>query len=247
MNNRGLTPKELIIEKVKKLNELTKWSDEQLEEYRKLYNSFLNSNKKKKKTEDVHKDKGDKLEDLVNFIFNNSFFLSVYPNKRTSVNEIDQFVVISDYGLQAIHEFNYNIELLGLNENHLICECKNYHDKIPATWVGKFNTLLNVSGSTQLGIIFSYHGLTGQENNWYDAHGLTKIIYKMSNEGEKSFILDFNKSDFEKLLDINVNIFDIIKAKKISLISNISSHKLLEENEEASKQIKEIYNEIIKR
>lgn len=260
MIKKGLSPKELInindefdaakekdniIKKVDKFKELIKWSDEQLEEYRKLYDEFISVNRKRKDDEETQKQKGDKLEKLVNFIFNNSFFLNVYPNKRTSINEIDQFITISDYGLQAFHEFNFNRELLGLDEDHFICECKNYKGNIPATWVGKFNTLLNTCGETRLGIIFSYYGLTGEENNWYDAHGLTKVVYRLSREEAKTFILDFNKHDFEKLLDKQVNIFDIIKAKKKSLISGVKSYKFLYEDHEGSKKMREIYDEVI--
>ena len=221
MIKKGLSPKELInindefdaekakediIKKVNKFKELIKWSDEQLEEYRKLYDEFIKINKKRKNDEETQKQKGDALEKLVNFIFNNSFFLEVHPNKRNSTNEIDQFITVSDYGMQAFHEFNFNRALLGLDENHFICECKNYKGKIPATWIGKFNTLLNTCGETRLGIVFSYHGLTGKENNWYDAHGLTKIVYRISREDWRKFILDFNKDDFEKLLDRKFNI-----------------------------------------
>lgn len=259
MIKRGLSPRELInieedfdaevakgniIKKVNKFKELIKWSDEQLEEYRELYNDFISINRKTKDNEETQKQKGDRLENLVNFIFNNSFFLNVYPNKRTSINEIDQFITISDYGLQAIHELNFSRELLGLDEDHFICECKNYKGNIPATWVGKFNTLLNTCGETRLGIIFSYYGLTGEENNWYDAHGLTKVVYRISKEDSKTFILDFNKNDFKKLLDKEINIFDIIKAKKKALISGVKSFKFLEEDHEGIKKMQDIYNEI---
>ncbi|MFQ7297857.1 MAG: hypothetical protein ACLROX_00435 [Clostridium sp.] len=260
MIKKGLSPKELInindefdaekakediIKKVNKFKDLIKWSDEQLEEYRKLYDEFIKINKKRKNDEETQKQKGDALEKLVNFIFNNSFFLEVHPNKRNSTNEIDQFITVSDYGMQAFHEFNFNRALLGLDENHFICECKNYKGKIPATWIGKFNTLLNTCGETRLGIVFSYHGLTGKENNWYDAHGLTKIVYRISREDWRKFILDFNKDDFEKLLDRKFNIFDIIKAKKKALISGVDSYKFLDENHKGSKKMREIYDEIV--
>ena len=63
MIKKGLSPKELInindefdaekakediIKKVNKFKELIKWSDEQLEEYRKLYDEFIKINKKRK-------------------------------------------------------------------------------------------------------------------------------------------------------------------------------------------------------
>lgn len=242
-----LDEKKKIEIKVRKFYEFIQWTDEQYEEYKKLYEKLENVNQSKKngpKNYENTKEKGDALENIVDFIFNKSFFLKVHPNKRNSTNEIDQFIVISDYGKQALHEYNWNKSFLGLNQDFMICECKNYNKKVASTWVGKFNTLLDCCGNCQLGIIFSYHGLTGNENNWYDAHGLTKIIYRLSSENKKTFILDFNKNDFKLLLDKNYNIFTIIDSKKKSLISGVKSYNFLKDDEEKTNKIIEIYNEI---
>ena len=44
---KELAKKDSIIKKVNKFKELIKWSDEQLEEYRKLYDEFIKINKKR--------------------------------------------------------------------------------------------------------------------------------------------------------------------------------------------------------
>lgn len=249
-NISTIDEKEKIKIKTQKFYEYIKWTDEQYEEYVKLYENLKKVNTHKKdgsKNYKNTKEKGDALESIVDFIFDKSFFLNVHPNKRNSTNEIDQFVVISDYGKQALHEYNWSKSFLGLNQDYMMCECKNYDDKVASTWVGKFNTLLTCCGNCQLGIIFSYNGLTGEENNWYDAHGLTKIIYRISSEDKKTFVLDFNKKDFKLLLDRDNNIFSIINSKKKSLISGVKSYNFLKDSHESQEKIIKIYDEILPR
>lgn len=227
--------------KLRTLYKFVKWTQEDYKEYKILLDRLKKSRKEKQeKTKKI----GDALENLVNFIFEKSFFYKVHPNKHTSTNEIDQFVVMSDKGKQAIAEYNFSKELLVSNENHFLCECKNYDKKVGSTWVGKFNTLLDTCGATSVGIIFSYDGLSGQENNWYDAHGLTKIIYRITKDQKARFILDFNINDFEALLNPETNLFQLINQKKESLIANVKSEKLVSDKHEAEQEIKNIFEQI---
>ena len=83
-----------------------------------------------------------------------TFILTVYRNKRTPTNEIDQFVVLNNYGIQVMHEFNLAPEFLQFKNNYFLCECKDYGDSVGGTWVGKFYSLLKVCGNCSLGIIF---------------------------------------------------------------------------------------------
>ncbi len=237
----ALDAKQKIELKLQRFNKFIAWSDDDYERYDVLLDSFKKiRSKKNPNTTEL----GQALEKLVTFIFDRSFFYQVFENKRTSTHEIDQFVILSDNGIQALEDYKFSKDLLLTKQNYLLCECKNYKGKVSATWVGKFNTLLDVSGKCQLGIIFSCDGLTGRENNWYDAHGLTKIIYHLSENEQKKFILDFNLEDFEKLKEKNTNIFDIIKTKKMALLSNVKSEKLLDDLHEGVDEIKEIYEEI---
>jgi hypothetical protein len=245
-----LTEQEKIEAKVKSFYKFIKWTEKDYEQYEQLLVDLKKANRKsikKQLTSDEEtiktKDKGDALENIVNFIINKSFFLKVYPNKRTSTNEIDQFVVLSSNGKQAMYEYNFSSDLLGFKDGYFIGECKNYDDNVAATWVGKFYTLLRTCGNCELGIIFSYYGLTGQENNWYDAHGLTKVIYRMETGTKKNHILDFNKEDFEKLRDRKMNFFDIIHAKKNALISGSKSTNFHDEVHDGGKEMKKIYDD----
>lgn len=251
-NSDTLTEQEKIKGIVESFYKFVEWTDDDYKEYDRLLEEFKKTNKKrtkKKSTVDEEsiktREKGDALENIVNFIIDKSFFLKVHPNKRTSTNEIDQFVVISDNGKQALKEYEFSTDLLGFNNGYFIGECKNYDDSVAATWVGKFYTLLKTCGNCELGIIFSYYGLTGKENNWYDAHGLTKVIYRMELGNNKNHILDFNKDDFELLKNKNINFFKIINAKKDALISGSKSINFLGVIHNAEDDMKKIYDEEI--
>lgn len=187
---------------------------------------------------------GDALEEIVDFIFKESFFYRVYTNKRTATNEIDQFVVLTNEGIQTLDDLKISKKVLINEDRCFLCECKNYADTVGATWVGKFNTLLDVSGNCKVGLIFSYDGLTGKETNWCDAHGLTKVIYRLSDEDNKRFILDINIRDLERLQDRDYTIFDLIKDKKDALIANVNSQRLYDEVHEGISEVEEIYKEI---
>lgn len=247
-NADHLSEREKMIAKTKSFYKFTKWTESDYVEYDKLYKQLKKSYRKcKKGTDDEEKiktkEKGDALENVVNFIIDKSFFLEVYPNKRTSTNEIDQFVVLSDYGKQAMHQYKFSHEFLGFENGYFIGECKNYDEEVEATWVGKFYTLLRTCGHCNLGIIFSYKGLTGKENNWYHAHGLTKIIYQIEPNGKKIFILDFNKDDFKKLFNRKENLFKIIYKKKLALISGSKSDNFNDKHE-GEEEVSQIYEEL---
>lgn len=252
--SKGLTTAEIL--KLKKDNEkavelfygFSAWTDEDYQVYEKLLEqlelSYKSCAKENKKLGVTTKNKGDALEGIVNFIIEKSYFLEVYDNNKTATNELDQIVVISDYGKQALEYNNISSSLLNLEGDFFLGECKNYDGKIGVTWIGKFNTLLNVCGNCKLGIIFSYDGLTGKENNWEAAHGLTKVIYTLSPLNEKKYIIDFNIYDFKALSDKNNNFFNILKAKKLALGIGCKSENLYQPHESA-KELQDIYVKMI--
>lgn len=83
------------------------------------------------------KDKGNKLENLVYFIVDNTPIFEGYKNIRTSTNEVDIIVRLSDIGRMMLSN-----NLIDLKSNEIIIECKNYDKrKIDVTWVGKFCSL----------------------------------------------------------------------------------------------------------
>jgi hypothetical protein len=174
------------------------------------------------------KEKGESLEKIVRFLLEKSAVFNVHKNIRTSSNEIDQLIILNAKGRkfreQGLLDFKYDV---------FLSECKNYHGKISVTWVGKFYSLMNYTG-TKLGLLFSYHGLTGR--GWEDAVGLTKKIYLSKERLEdKIHILEFNKEDFEKIKQGN-SLLELISAKIIALRTDtsfehyISQHPAEEQN-----------------
>ncbi|QEZ68951.1 acetylglutamate semialdehyde dehydrogenase [Paraclostridium bifermentans] len=258
MNKLGLTPFELLsrqidecneiderqrIElKLKSLNKFIKWTDKDYLEYGTL---LANLKRVRRKSKPSTSELGKALEDIVDFIFNKSFIYKVHSNKRSSTHEIDQFIVLSDRGIQTMHSLGISRELLPTTQHYFLGECKNYKKPVGATWVGKFNTLMEVSGKCQLGIIFSCGGLTGKEQNWENSHGLTKVIHYLSDPSAKRYILDFNMGDFD-LLNENrtISVIDIIKSKKRALEGCLDSQKLLEDQHDGYHEVKSIFDEI---
>lgn len=68
---------EIIKEPIDRFNELTRWSDDDMQEFSLLLTD-LKSDKSK-----TTKEKGNKLENLVEFIVKKTFFFDVYSNVRT--------------------------------------------------------------------------------------------------------------------------------------------------------------------
>ena len=195
-------------------NELTSWSDRDKQEY-----SLLLEELKKPfdKNVETTKSKGDRLENLVSFIIKKSYFFDLYRNVHTGTNEIDEVITLSPAGKQALTTYNISRELLEIDSDISIGECKNYNSTLNVTYVGKFYSLL-VSTDVSFGIIFTQEGLTGNENEYHDAYGLVKvlrIIEKYQNSRDLT-IIAFTLDDYEKIKD-GVSFFDLIKSKKIAL------------------------------
>ena len=108
--------------------------------------------------------------------------------------------------------------------NRFLVECKNYDRSISVTYVGKFCSLLLIT-STKLGILFSYHGVSGQ--GWNDASGLIKKFYlHKENEDDRYCVIDFSISDFEAISNGD-NLLNIIDAKISALLMDTSFRNFL--------------------
>ena len=158
--------------------------------------------------------KGQYLETLLKatFEYTGNYF-ETYENLGTNTNEIDLLLRLTKRGRLLCPKV--------LNEYYktFICECKNYKKPVDVTYIGKFYSLMQVS-SLKLGIMVSWKGVGGK--GWEDGKGLIKKIC-MSKEciADKTFILDFNKTDFQRLID-GETIFDIIDKKYQELLLDIS-------------------------
>jgi len=195
--------KEDIFREVTRLNE----NDQKV--YNALIMDLININSGKISV--TKQKKGKALENLVAFLIERSFFLSVFQNLRNSTNEIDQIVKLKSSG----KDLNC---YLPFDESEFLCECKNYNKKIGVTWVGKFFSLLTAC-NCKLGILFSYYGFTG--TGWNSAAGLSKKLFLRNGV----LILDFNIDDFRAVAKGD-NIFRIIQTKidKIKFDCDLSMH-----------------------
>lgn len=207
-------------------HELTSWSNKDKQEY-----SLLLEELKKPfdKNVETTKSKGDRLENLVSFIIKKSYFFDIYCNVHTGTNEIDEVITLSPAGRQALTTYNISRDLLEIDSDISIGECKNYSSTLDVTYVGKFYSLL-VSTDVSFGIIFTQKGLTGYENEYHDAHGLVKvlrIIEKYQNNRDLT-IITFTLDDYEKLKD-GVSFFELIKSKKIALHLSSNYDNFLQE------------------
>lgn len=182
-------------------------SSEQQKEYRELFVTFQDSNQLKlsNEKEDTRK-KGKALEDLVTFLITISGgVFKVVQNIRTNSNEIDQVVELTEKGKMLLTS-----GIIDKKFESFLGECKNYNRKVNVTYIGKFCSLL-LTTQYQLGILFSYYGVTG--SNWKDGNGLIRKFYlHKENKSERFCIIDFNVEDFKSVLEGN-NFLQIIENK----------------------------------
>ena len=217
---------EIVQNSVDIFHELTSWSDADRQEY-----SLLLTELKKPFDKEIEttKAKGDRLENLVSSIIKKSYFFEIYRNVHTGTNEIDEVISLSSNGKQALSEYNLSRDLLEIDSDIALGECKNYDSTLDVTYVGKFYSLL-VSTDIPFGIIFTQKGLTGNENEYHDSHGLVKvlrIIEKYQNNRDLT-ILTFTLEDYEKL-ERGISFFELIKAKKIALQLSSSYENFIKE------------------
>lgn len=230
----------MINDNLDAFNVLLEWTDEERKEFALLLDGI-----KHPKLGESTKEIGDRLEKLVSFIIDKSYFYKVYKNVRTQTNEIDEIVVFSDKGRQALHKFNLSRDLIPISSNIFLGECKNYGKSLGVTYVGKFYSLLTATGNS-FGIMFTKNGLTGQEQGYKDAYGLTKVIrmieqYKNNND---FYILSFKLEDYEKLLEGHT-FFEIVAAKKIALQHASDYLSLLAKNKHLNESsVQEVLDEI---
>lgn len=193
------------------------------------------------------KDKGDRLERLVEFIIRKTYFFEIYKNVHTETNEIDEVIVLSDRGRQALTTFKLSRDLIPIDRDLFLGECKNFKSNLGVTYVGKFYSLMTVTGIT-LGIIFTQKGLTGDSEGYKDAYGLTKVLRMVENsrnEGKDFYILTFTMEDYEKMLN-GKTFFDLIKAKKLEMQLASDYMAFIEDNRhEAEDEIKNILSECL--
>lgn len=141
----------IVQEPLKVFHQFVIWTDKDKEEFKRLLDVLRSPYDKNIETT---KSKGDRLEQLVEFIIKKSYFFEVYKNVHTETNEIDEVIVLSARGKQALQSFGISRELIPIKDNLFLGECKNYASDLGVTYVGKFYSLMTVS-NVSMGIIFT--------------------------------------------------------------------------------------------
>ncbi|MEY8339390.1 hypothetical protein AALB16_15460 [Lachnospiraceae bacterium 62-35] len=194
--------------------QICKLSDRQKNEYKLLLDEFERLNKISKNSPDalsnLHNLKGAALEDLVKYLLkiSGSIFKVDY-NLRTSTNEIDDLITLTTTGKILLGH-----NLINKRFDNFLGECKNYHKFVGVTYIGKFCSLL-LTNNVKLGILFSYHGISG--NGWSNGSGLVKKFYlHKENLDERFCIIDFSYKDFKSIYE-GKNLLEIIEEQLCSL------------------------------
>ena len=231
---------QIVQEPIDKFKGFITWTNKDRADFRILLNELKKPFDRDKETT---KEKGDRLEKLVEFIIQKTYFFEIYKNVHTETNEIDEVITLSDRGKQAIQSFNLSRDLIPIKQDLFLGECKNYKSNLGVTYVGKFYSLLSVTGIS-FGIVFTQKGLTGDSEGYKDAYGLTKVLRMVeSSRGKDFFIITFTMEDYERMLE-GTTFFDLVKAKKMEMQFASDYTKFLADNKhEAEEQVKTILSE----
>lgn len=206
---------EFLFDKFEELNEsdpdalkvvLQKRSGIKLKEFNDLYDKLIEIHNYPDDFKGVKaKTKGDILEDIIEIITIETKIFGLYRNITNDTNEYDIIIEPSELAKQmynAIPEIVYQ---------PIICECKNYQETIGVTWIGKLYMLLSLA-NIKVGIIFSYEGITG-EDEWEASKGLVKKIFLKDGIA----ILDIGIKELEKIKN-GERFYDVVQEKYNQLI-----------------------------
>ena len=193
-------PDELCFEKICEMSAVQK------ETYERLLIRFKNANG----TNASDQEKGKALEELVSYLLKVSGeIFRVDRNLRTTTNEIDQMVTLKSNGKILLKHNIINSRL-----DCFLCECKNYSKRVDVTYTGKFCSLM-LTNNVKLGILFSYHGVSGK--GWSNSLGLIKKFYLHKEKREDRYcIINFSLKEFESILK-GKNFLKIIEEQLVSL------------------------------
>lgn len=231
---------QIVQEPMDKFKGFITWTDKDKEEFKILLDELK---KPFDKDNETTKEKGNRLEKLVEFIIHKTYFFEIYKNVHTETNEIDEVIVLSDRGKQAIQSFNLSRDLIPIKQDLFLGECKNYKSNLNVTYVGKFYSLLSITGIS-FGIVFTQKGLTGEPKGYKDAYGLTKVLRMVeSSKGNDFFIIAFTLEDYERMLE-GTTFFDLVKTKKMEMqLASDYTTFLADNKHEAEEEVKTILSE----
>lgn len=180
--------------------------------------------------------KGKALEQLVRLLFHGTGeFYNVYANIRTTSNEVDVLVRLSEKGkcLKCFIDDSFH---------NIVCECKNHKKTIGVDYIGKFYSLVNYL-PINFAIFFSWTGIGGK-GSWRSSSGLIKKIFLTTKgTGQAIYIIDWDKEDFIKILN-GESLFRILEKKKEMLEMECDIGKYLIQPHENAEEIRQLMEEI---
>lgn len=194
--------------------QICKINEPQRNKYKELLDKFDSINKVSSNTPGAPKNlrnlKGAALEELVKYLLQISGkIFNVSCNLRTSTNEIDELITLTSKGKLLVSR-----NMIDKRFEKFLGECKNYNKRVGVTYVGKFCSLL-LTNNIKLGIIFSYHGVSGR--GWNNGAGLIKKFYLHKEKLEERFcIIDFSYKEFESIY-YGKNFLQIVEEQLCSL------------------------------
>jgi hypothetical protein len=130
-------------------------------------------------------EKGDRLEDVAEFLFSNLFMVNVRDrNLRTKSGEIDLVLEYQGFGKHNIFEYL---------SRFILVECKNEASSVSSKEVGYFLTKVRDSGN-DLGIIIAWNGISGEETG----ENARRIVDISSNQ---TYVVVLDSNDLYSILD----------------------------------------------
>ncbi len=168
-------------------------------------------------------EQGELLEGVMSSIMDGIEIFSYTTNTRTSGNEIDLSVKISESGRILLETHPHLIR----NDfpDFFRVECKNYTDNLGITYVNKFHSLLETHGLEKFGLLVTYKGLTGQDLvSWSASTGfIKKIALKHCVNSELPLILNIDIEKFKRLESLDFNFFEWIDEMRVQLLTDVNS------------------------
>lgn len=194
LQQTGLSLPELIllIKDGLTTSSLFRLSDQDHAEYHRLFTLFVQSRN------GDNKDKGEALENLASFLLSKLGVYRVARNQKTSTNEMD-VVLVKDLTLSVFGG--------DLFPPYVICECKNYASSVSVTYVGKFYSLLKVSG-VKLGLIISNEKISGR-SKWEAGKGLCRKVALR----DDTWIINISYDDLKAIDEKNISLLQLIRDK----------------------------------
>ena len=111
---------QIVQEPIDKFKGFITWTNKDRAEFRILLNELKKPFDRDKETT---KEKGDRLEKLVEFIIQKTYFFEIYKNVHTETNEIDEVITLSDRGRQAIQSFGLSRDLIPIKQDLFLQVC----------------------------------------------------------------------------------------------------------------------------